>query len=555
MASLDEKEAAHELSLPPVEILANKNVSLEPSKNGHCLTELNSSGMLNWGNRKKFLFLRNNETEKLDGEEEDVKLDRSPEEMKENRKRKRAAHVFITSCEKKTMMKNKGTKNFSSRWSKERYQIAELNMLKILKEKEAVFGKPILRPALRLEARKLIGDTGLLDHLLKHMAGKVAPGGRERFRRRHNADGAMEYWLESADLVNIRKEAGVEDPYWIPPPGWSLGDNPIQDPVCAMEFKLLKEAMAKMERNMQEFLLKKQEDDVAVVNTPSSCNTSQNFDHENFLLPLKEMYTDLVNKKAKIEGQMVEVSRSLCGMEVLMEKLKSSVEETNRSKSTPAPLLQMGSTISLAATTKVIMPEDKAAKIKRLKSSFKICKPQGSFMWPDMTISVKDVVPLEDLIMVPTPPSVSSSSTSPPHFLLSPDLPQMENHSTSLVKPRPERRPLAVTLSDYSLPPETTTTQTQFVKNTTTAVTINTNTKTSLINLNVVPNKQNETITTAVSFLQPEKQEDATRQTVGGERKEILMECGQKRRGCSSTSSSSPWLALATPNPLLHKWG
>ncbi|KAJ0043766.1 hypothetical protein Pint_18018 [Pistacia integerrima] len=326
--------------------------------------------MLNWGNRKKVLFLRNDETEKLDGEEEDVKLDRSPEEMKGNRKRKRAAHVFITNCEKKRKKKKKGTNNLSSRWSKERYLIAEVNMLKIMKEKEAVFGKPILRPALRMEARKLIGDTGLLDHLLKHMAGKVAPGGQERFRRRHNADGAMEYWLERADLVNIRKEAGVKDPYWIPRPGWSLGDNQIQDPVCAADFKLLKEAMAKMERNMQELLLKKQEDDVAVVNTPSSCNTSQNFDHDNFLLPLKEMYTDLVNKKAKIEGQMMEVSLSLRGIE-----------------------------------------------------------------------------------------------------------------------------------------------------------------------------------------LQPEKQEDAMRQTVGGERKEILMDCEQKRRGCSSTSSSSSWLALATPNPPLHKRG
>ncbi|XP_031280233.1 protein DYAD-like [Pistacia vera] len=505
MASLDEKEAGHELSLSLVEILANKSVSLEPSKNGHCLTELKSSGVLNWGNRKKFLFLRNDETEKLDGEEEDVKLDRSPEEMKENRKRKSAAHVFITSCEKKRKRKKKGTNNLSSRWSKERYQIAEVNMLKIMKEKEAVFGKPILRPALRMEARKLIGDTGLLDHLLKHVAGKVAPGGQERFRRRHNADGAMEYWLERADLVTIRKEAGVEDPYWIPPPGWSLGDNPIQDPVCATEFKLLKEAMAKMERNMQGLLLKKQEDDVAVVNTPSSCNTSQNFDHDNFLLPLKEMYTDLVNKKAKIEGQIMEVSRSLCGMEVLMDKLKSSVEETNKTKSTPASLLQMGSTISPAVTTKVIIPEDKAAKIKRLKSGFRICKPQGSFMWPDMTISVKDVIPLDDLIMVPTPPSVSSSSTSPPH-LLSPDLSQMGKHSISLVKPRPERHPI-----------------------------------------DVVPNNQNETTTTAVSF--------AMRQTVGGERKEILMDCEQKRRGCSSTSSSSSWLALATPNPPLHKRG
>ncbi|KAJ0103091.1 hypothetical protein Patl1_03840 [Pistacia atlantica] len=105
-------------------------------------------------------------------------------------------------------------------------------------------------------------------------------------------------------------------------------------PACAMEIKLLKEATARMERNMQELLLKKQEDDVAVVNTPSSCVTSQNFDNDNFLLPLKEMYTDLLNKKAKIEEQMMEVSRSLCAMEVLMEKLKSSVEETKEAEST-----------------------------------------------------------------------------------------------------------------------------------------------------------------------------------------------------------------------------
>lgn len=121
-------------------------------------------------------------------------------------------------------------------------------MLKIMKAKGAVCGKPMLRPALRSEARKLIGDTGLLDHLLKHMAGKVAPGGTERFRRRHNADGAMEYWIENADLVNIRREAGVQDPYWTPPPGWEPGDNPAQDPICARELKELREEMAKLKK-------------------------------------------------------------------------------------------------------------------------------------------------------------------------------------------------------------------------------------------------------------------------------------------------------------------
>lgn len=137
-----------------------------------------------------------------------------------------------------------------------RYKMAEKNLLEVMKAKGAVYKSPILRPELRLEARKQIGDTGLLDHLLKHMAGKVAPGGAERFRRRHNAEGVLEYWLESADLVDIRREAGVQDPYWTPPPGWKTGDCPSQDPICAKEMKELKEETSKLERsNMKPELL------------------------------------------------------------------------------------------------------------------------------------------------------------------------------------------------------------------------------------------------------------------------------------------------------------
>lgn len=137
---------------------------------------------------------------------------------------------------------------FSCSLDLRRYKLAEQNMLKVMKAKGAVFGNPILRPALRAEARKLIGDTGLLDHLLKHMADKLAPGGNERFRRRHNSDGVMEFWIESADLAQIRKQAGVNDSCWIPPPGWKLGDNPTQDPVCAKELKAIKEEMINMKK-------------------------------------------------------------------------------------------------------------------------------------------------------------------------------------------------------------------------------------------------------------------------------------------------------------------
>ncbi|CAN1140800.1 Protein DYAD [Linum perenne] len=51
----------------------------------------------------------------------------------------------------------------------------------------------------------MIGDTGPLDHLLKHMARNVAPGGEERFKRWPNVEGSMEYWLEKADLIDTRK--------------------------------------------------------------------------------------------------------------------------------------------------------------------------------------------------------------------------------------------------------------------------------------------------------------------------------------------------------------
>ncbi|KAF3530029.1 hypothetical protein DY000_02038623 [Brassica cretica] len=205
-------------------------------------------------------------------------------------------------------------------------------MLKVMKHKNAVFGNPILRPELRLEARKLIGDTGLLDHLLKHMAGKVAPGGQDRFMRKHNADGAMEYWLESSDLVHIRKEAGVNDPFWTPPPGWKLGDSPTQDPICAGEIRdiraeldilkrlndgklLLISSVFVLRRELEKLASKKDEELAMMMNTPISCVTSQNVDHDNMMPLAKEIYTDLLKKKDKIEDQLVTIAEALHKME------------------------------------------------------------------------------------------------------------------------------------------------------------------------------------------------------------------------------------------------
>lgn len=107
-----------------------------------------------------------------------------------------------------------------------RYETAELKLLEIMREKKAFLGNPILRGDLRTEARHHVGDTGLLDHLLKHMVGKVFGDQGERLCRHRNAVGAMEYWLENADMIDLRRQAGVKDPYWVPPPGWEPGDNP-----------------------------------------------------------------------------------------------------------------------------------------------------------------------------------------------------------------------------------------------------------------------------------------------------------------------------------------
>ncbi|XP_026398681.1 uncharacterized protein LOC113294500 [Papaver somniferum] len=59
---------------------------------------------------------------------------------------------------------------------------------------------------------------------------------------------------ENADLVNIRREAEVKDPYWAPPPGWMPGDNPSQDPLCAKDINFPKQKMSTLERNAEEII-------------------------------------------------------------------------------------------------------------------------------------------------------------------------------------------------------------------------------------------------------------------------------------------------------------
>ncbi|XWS41202.1 hypothetical protein CRYUN_Cryun17cG0060500 [Craigia yunnanensis] len=290
----------------------------ETSKKGFCWFELKRSGMAEWGVCRKVKFLgtqgdstANQLSGKIEEEyDEDDKKHVKTELISypEVRKRKclssnqqRKEKAARCGKQRPNSGPNKGKQNMRNnsveRWSAERYKLAEESMLKIMKAEGAVFENPISRPALRMAARKLIGDTGLLDHLLKHIDGKVAPGGTDRFRRCYNTSGVMEYWLESADLANIRKEAGVS-PFWQKPDG-----GPFHNSACAIELKLLKEEMAKMKRDMQELVSKQQEQDQAN--------------------PIEEMQKEMVKWKAKTDERLMEFSSSLNDMQNMCKELKT----------------------------------------------------------------------------------------------------------------------------------------------------------------------------------------------------------------------------------------
>ncbi|KAJ6396034.1 hypothetical protein OIU77_021137 [Salix suchowensis] len=235
--------------------------------------------------------------------------------------------------------------NVKDRWSVDRYNLAEKSMLDVMKDEGAVFENPISRSALRTVARKRIGDTGLLDHLLKHIDGRVAPGGIERFRRCYNTQGIMEYWLESADLVKIKQEAGVPDPNYVHP-SWYRPGNVSQDSVSAKELTLLRDEVAKMKRDMEELVSKNQEQhqanqigDIYKEFVEWRDKTDQRLKGiSNSLGGLQNMYKDVMTWKSKTEQQLKEISNSLSSMQAakqcttlnpISERWEDWLESTN----------------------------------------------------------------------------------------------------------------------------------------------------------------------------------------------------------------------------------
>ncbi|XP_011653872.1 protein DYAD isoform X2 [Cucumis sativus] len=216
-------------------------------------------------------------------------------EVKASLHAKQGQSTCVSNSSRSCKLKNESTIN---RWTPERYRLAELSMLEVMKAEGATFANPVPRPVLRMAARKHIGDTGLLDHLLKHIDGKVAPGGAERFRRWFNANGIMEYWLENADLVNIRQEAGVQDPYWVPQSRPLHARANFQDSQSSEEMRLLRAEMTKMKRDMQELASK--------------------FRDQERLNSMEMIHEELIKREAVAEKHRNEITGCLKGLQGIL---------------------------------------------------------------------------------------------------------------------------------------------------------------------------------------------------------------------------------------------
>ncbi|XP_048602576.1 protein DYAD-like isoform X2 [Brassica napus] len=209
-------------------------------------------------------------------------------------------------------------KQRTTRWSTNRVDSAEQAMEDVLKEVGASFEKPISRGELRSIARKRIGDTGLLDHLLRHIDGNVTPGGADRFRRCYNTEGAMQYWLESADLLKVKCESGVPDPNWVPPPWWKLqGVIKLEPGDCEPSFNL-KEAIDQMKSDIKNLVSKPKLPDHADANEKrfKECmrwkvETDKKIaEISTSLTSTQSMVKELASWKDKVEHQLVGISHS-----------------------------------------------------------------------------------------------------------------------------------------------------------------------------------------------------------------------------------------------------
>ncbi|XP_019083910.1 PREDICTED: protein DYAD-like isoform X1 [Camelina sativa] len=212
-------------------------------------------------------------------------------------------------------------KQLTTRWNSDRIKFAEQTLADVLKENGATFETPVSRNFLRVTARSNIGDTGLLDHCLKHMDGKVTPGGADRFRRCYNTDGTMQYWLESADLIKIKLESGIPDPTWVPPSWWKA--QTVSHDASAVSSKLLMGEIEQMKSEIKELAAKQKLPDHAEA-TEKLCKDlmswrekadKQMLEISNSLTSTQGMFKELISWKDKVEQKLVGISNTLSNLQ------------------------------------------------------------------------------------------------------------------------------------------------------------------------------------------------------------------------------------------------
>ncbi|CAL9144811.1 unnamed protein product [Musa hybrid cultivar] len=404
---------------PPESVMEVDEVDNQTSLLGHCLLTIKQTGFVGWGIRRKVKYIgRQRDISWSSPEEEKEEVQADEEQLHSEKKRKREVVEEERKKNNKNKRGNKGEnkkekkkkprrdrddkrryeekqqqgKGTRDRWSSERYEAAEMKLLEIMKEKGAELGKPIMRQALREEARKHIGDTGLLDHLLKHMAGKVVTNGTERFRRRHNSEGAMEYWLEPADFVEVRQKAGVADPYWVPPPGWKPGDAPACP--CDGEIRQLREELSLLKRDMDHLNSLKQLEKIVNEAQPEPENGGNTWQEEIRLL--KE---EKEKKNMEMEAMKEDKGVQYEGDDTMQHdgnenKGDGDANDGNSNSNITDSIMKdtnnnSNSNISSLSITAVDITKSRSAttnskRVAARRSGFRICKPQGTFLWPDM---------------------------------------------------------------------------------------------------------------------------------------------------------------------------
>lgn len=224
--------------------------------------------------------------------------------------------------------------------------------------------------------------------------------------------------------------------------------------------------------------------------------------------------TSKMGEKSKAEEEGAAGSELIVAAEKEKKKQKEEKRKAVAASEPPPPVAA------------AVAAEEKAEKIKRLKSGFRICKPQGTFLWPNMVKSTNSnnnnlmspqvVVQVEDLFMVPTPPSVSSSTTCAPPLL---PYHHRRHHQATPVKPLAERRAVTVTVSTVSKDPGSYST----------AATSNS----ALINLNDSPASPGEGAGCRIAG------------------RAAAVNSPSSSASCLSNGGGGveTWLALATPNP------